>query len=752
MKRWYLLPVAVLTLATACNDEDRSPLNPEDRGAAGGPALAVTDDYAGGPVHGAIFTTTPDGGIVNENVRYTQKIEVYLDGGPRNHVKQTAAGLPDGLYVFQITDPPGKVLLSEDPSKCRVVQVQDGIIKKLVKPSELPAPYGPLADDYTVGNGGNSTTYPCHVADNAPHPTNPGVAGASGRHDTNYDADHGADGAIVVQMMPFFDTPNPGGVYKAWMQPVQEYAGKGGQLNAVPAEYKVRGQKLGYVRDDGFGPPRNNTKTDNFKVRENPPFIVIRKYDDVDGSGTLNAPPDSTMEGWPVSVIEPVDGSFVRNDYFTTTDPIKVPFNTTVRVCEQVVSGWVYSFARVGSSYVAASDTTIGGLPYKCVSVTTGSAFATIDVAFGNYQPALKSGYKFHDLNADSAWTKPGEPGLANWVIHLFGTDGKGNAVSRYDTTDIAGKYEFASLVPGDYTVCEVLKTGWYQSFPKAGANCSAYSNGTTYGPRGYAIELTSGEQDTNNDFGNFQKVVKSGTKYDEYTDDPIPGWIIHLLNSTGTQILATDTTDASGYYAFTGLMPGQTFIVCEELPGGTWVQVYPTSGADCAAYEPGLGKTFGTYGYQFSTVSGIDHPNNDFRNNAQFHGCTPGYWKQSQHFGSWTAPYSPVPPQTLLSAAFTHYNGQGGYSPVMTMLQALDLDNSVGIGQVLRHGSAALLNSANGSMTFPLTPDGVKNLVNSALDAYGAGNQAFVNGVHAQLAGYNESSELGCPLARADL
>ena len=41
---------------------------------------------------GAIFTTTPDGGIVNENVHYTAKKEVYLDGGPPPHAPAGAAG------------------------------------------------------------------------------------------------------------------------------------------------------------------------------------------------------------------------------------------------------------------------------------------------------------------------------------------------------------------------------------------------------------------------------------------------------------------------------------------------------------------------------------------------------------------------------------------------------------------------------------------------------------------------------------
>ena len=31
---------------------------------------------------GAIFTTTVDGAIVNENVHYEAKVDVYLDGGP----------------------------------------------------------------------------------------------------------------------------------------------------------------------------------------------------------------------------------------------------------------------------------------------------------------------------------------------------------------------------------------------------------------------------------------------------------------------------------------------------------------------------------------------------------------------------------------------------------------------------------------------------------------------------------------------
>ena len=182
---------------------------------------------------GAIFTTTADGHVVNENVRYNSKIEVYLDGGPGLNAPQHAAGLPDGLYVFQVTDPSGKVLLSEDPSKCRVVEVEDDVIVRLVPPIELGFPN----NIYTVNSGKKGTqTIPCHIQDEPD-----GVPGPSGRHDTNTDVDHGPP-AIVVQLMPFFNTPNPGGVYKAWMMPLDRYESNEGNLGAVPQPLKDRGK------------------------------------------------------------------------------------------------------------------------------------------------------------------------------------------------------------------------------------------------------------------------------------------------------------------------------------------------------------------------------------------------------------------------------------------------------------------------------------------------------------------------------
>src|SRR5260370_26188626 len=112
------------------------------------------------PLSGAIFTTVADGSEVNFNI-YPSKYAVYLDGGPGPGAAQGAAGLPDGTYVFQVTIPSGKTLLSTDPAGCRQFIVLNGIITS-VQPS---------------------IDFGC-------------------AHVTGVDIDHGA---ITVQLMPYLD-------------------------------------------------------------------------------------------------------------------------------------------------------------------------------------------------------------------------------------------------------------------------------------------------------------------------------------------------------------------------------------------------------------------------------------------------------------------------------------------------------------------------------------------------------------------
>src|SRR5262249_36190410 len=142
-----------------------------------------------------------------------------------------------------------------------------------------------------------------------------------------------------------------------------------------------------------------------------------------------------------------------------------------------------------------------GGVGY---SITLASGDSDTGNDFGNFQNATKTGTKVVHRKGNGA-KDTGEPGLSGGTIHLVGTDGRGNAVHVHATTNGSGAYTF-SVAPGSYTVCETIPSGYTQSFPTSGADCSAHGGGL-----GYAITLTSGQADTDNDFGNFQNATVSG-------------------------------------------------------------------------------------------------------------------------------------------------------------------------------------------------------------------------------------------------
>jgi hypothetical protein len=116
--------------------------------------------------------------------------------------------------------------------------------------------------------------------------------------------------------------------------------------------------------------------------------------------------------------------------------------------------------------------------------------------------------------------------------------------------------------------------------------------------------------------------------------------------------------------------------------------------------------------------------------------GCTPGYWKQSQHFGSWKSPYSPS------SSRFNTVFGVSLFSGSTTMLQALGTGGG-GRYRLGRHATAALLNAANNSVNYGMTTAQVIAAVRAAAQTgnYDSAADAF-----------EARNEKGCPLGRADL
>lgn len=110
--------------------------------------------------------------------------------------------------------------------------------------------------------------------------------------------------------------------------------------------------------------------------------------------------------------------------------------------------------------------------------------------------------------------------------------------------------------------------------------------------------------------------------------------------------------------------------------------------------------------------------------------GCTPGYWKQTQHFDSWTLPYTP---NTPFSAVFENA------FPGKTLGEVLELAGG-GLNALGRHTVAALLNSVSSNVSYDQTVSEVINQFNSVYPGTTSAYETLKN----TFAGYNEQ---GCPL-----
>ena len=341
---------------------------------------------------------------------------------------------------------------------------------------------------------------------------------------------------------------------------------------------------------------------------------------------------EEALAGWQIKLFRDADGDKVLEDSDDgVTGNGANPFRPTATtngqgayeflnlpngdyiVCEVRQAGWNQSLPNAGTSDKAdcSVDSTLAALG-------RGFEMAGADHTgndFGNYQNGRKSGTKFEDLNGDGD-RDAGEPGLEGVQIHLFGTDGLGNAVHRHPVTDANGNYTVL-VPPGTYTVCESVPSGYTQSFPTSGPSCDGHAGFTDASGIGYSITLASGQVDSGNDFGNFRNGTKSGTKFEDSNangvrdvgEPGIQGVQIHLFGTDGrgNAVHLHATTDSSGAYTISA--PPGSYTACESVPAG-YTQSFPTSGPSCAGHTGASG-----IGWAVTLTSGSLDSGNDFGN-----------------------------------------------------------------------------------------------------------------------------------------
>lgn len=123
------------------------------------------------------------------------------------------------------------------------------------------------------------------------------------------------------------------------------------------------------------------------------------------------------------------------------------------------------------------------------------------------------------------------------------------------------------------------------------------------------------------------------------------------------------------------------------------------------------------------------------------FEGCTPGYWRQDQHFDSWPDGRSPgdmltgvfTIPSDLMLARPEHRTDPES----LTLHEALVLRGG-GVNGLIRHGVAALLNAESPDVDYGMTASEVISAFNSAIESgeYEATKNEF-----------EALNEEGCPL-----
>ena len=217
---------------------------------------------------------------------------------------------------------------------------------------------------------------------------------------------------------------------------------------------------------------------------------------------------------------------------------------------------------------------------------------------FGNFQLGRVQGYKWEDLNGNSAMDEDRAALLAGWTITLedLDADDENKSVAVFslphDVTDEKGAYEFDGLMPGRYKVCEQLQEGWMQTYPNY-QNISREMDPKCH----YIVIDTSGQELVNYNFGNFELGQVSGYKWDDDNgvdlegnvgmrdngEPKLPGWTIELHTTEPSDAqdvapFATTETDSNGNYMFSNLMP-DTYYLVEVAKSGQqdWVQTYPT-------------------------------------------------------------------------------------------------------------------------------------------------------------------------------
>jgi len=221
----------------------------------------------------------------------------------------------------------------------------------------------------------------------------------------------------------------------------------------------------------------------------------------------------------------------------------------------------VYTLRDVSSNTLDSTDSDVDTTTGRSQIVTLASGQNNITIDAGVRSSLASIGDRvWEDLNFNGV-QDGNEPGIGHVTVRLLNSS---NAVVATTTTTTAGAYSFTNLTPGIYSLQFVAPTSYF--FTKADlGNDGADSDANTTTGRTIQTTLDAGENDISWDAGLYRKAAVGDRVWEDLDHDDIqdvgepgiPGIRVALLNSAGTTVLATTTTNSNGNYLFSNLDPG---------------------------------------------------------------------------------------------------------------------------------------------------------------------------------------------------
>ncbi len=290
-------------------------------------------------------------------------------------------------------------------------------------------------------------------------------------------------------------------------------------------------------------------------------------YEDLDTDHVQDAA-EPGISGVTLTLLEFNGTGYVATGHTTTTDAhgdYRFDHLTpgTYQVAETQPSGYL----SVGAQPGTVDGVTVGSVldVDHLIDITLSGGDQSIENNFGEVRPASISGHVAVDANLNGLFDA-GETPLAGVTIHLL--NDSGNQIGT-TTTDAGGFYEFTGLVPGTYGVHEVQPANYLDGEESLGSH-----GGTRIAPDSMRqITLAAGADGTDYDFLEIEPASVSGhvavdlngSGFFDAGDFALENVTISLQDELGN-LVATTTTDASGYYLFDDLMPG-TYSLVETQP-----------------------------------------------------------------------------------------------------------------------------------------------------------------------------------------